>query len=140
MVVIKANITPGDELQTPRSWKVIAGSSQPPPRKTTIFFIRKVDKTTQGQYLSTHTHCPVRYCADLDRANYPDAMLRGDGSGLPARLDSSAEKLTRTVIERREKDPWNSLEWERARRKVPSLIRRFEVGGSRLFKWIFLFV
>ena len=41
MVVIKANITPGDELQTPRSWKVIAGSSQPPPRKTTIFFDQK---------------------------------------------------------------------------------------------------
>ena len=40
-------------------------------------------------------------------------MLRGDGSGLPARLDSSAEKLTRTVIERRKKDPRNSLEWER---------------------------
>ena len=41
MVVIKANITPGDELQTRRSWKVIAGSSQPPPRKTTIFFYQK---------------------------------------------------------------------------------------------------
>ena len=41
MVVIKANITPGDELQTPHSWKVIAGSSQPPPRKTTIFFDQK---------------------------------------------------------------------------------------------------
>ena len=52
-------------------------------------------------------------------------MLRGDGSGLPARLDSSAEKLTRTVKERRKKDPRNSLEWERylsgARWKVPSL-------------------
>jgi len=41
MVVIKANITPGDELQTPHSWKVIAGSSQPPHRKRTIFFDQK---------------------------------------------------------------------------------------------------
>ena len=80
------------------------------------------------------------YCAVPDRANYPDAMLRGDGSGLPARLDSSAEKLTRTVIERREKDPWNSLEWERVVGKFLLSSRRFEVGGSRLFKWIFLWV
>ena len=67
MVVIKANITPGDELQTPRSWKVIAGSSQPPYRKRTIFVDQKGSSSSSdgacgaGKLGSGLVHCPVAH-------------------------------------------------------------------------------
>ena len=66
MVVIKANITPGDELQTRRSWKVIAGSSQPPPRKTTIFFDQKGSLTQARSRLQAPLLAPLRGPQALD--------------------------------------------------------------------------